>query len=116
MVPRPAELRSSAGGFARSGQAGSPVGDAVGFVGWGRGVRERVRVPELALVDLGPTIARLLGLRLDDRLDGRAMVGILRASQPLPPPGPKRIGITPDGDSSRALRELGGGREEEEGR
>ncbi len=113
---RPAELRSSAGGFARSEEAGGLAGDAVGFVGWGRGVREKVRVPELALVDLGPTIARLLGLRLDDRPDGRAMVGILRASQPLPPPGPKRIGITPDGDPSRALRELGGGREEEEGR
>ncbi len=109
---RPAELRSSAGG-----QLGRDVPrDAVGFVAWGRGVREQVRMPELMLVDVGPTIARLLGLRLDDRLDGRAMVGILRASQPLPPPGPKRIGIAPDGDPDRALRELGGGREEEEGR
>lgn len=113
---RPAELRSSAGGLLGRAPAGPTVGggsgDAVGFVAWGRGVREKVRMPELALVDLGPTIARLLGLRLDDRLDGRAMVGILRASQPLPPPGPKRIGITPDGDPDRALRDLGGGREE----
>lgn len=105
---RPAELRSSAGGFVRSRAAEG----AVGFVAWGRGVRGAVRMPELALVDVGPTIASLLGLRLDDRLDGRAMVGILRASQPLPPPGPKRIGVTPDGDPSRAVRDLGGGREE----
>ncbi len=105
---RPAELRSSAGGVVRGGQGGaSETGDAVGFVAWGRGVRERVRMPELALVDIGPTIARLLGLRLNARLDGRAMIGILRASQPLPPPGPKRIGLDPGADPARALRESG---------
>ena len=106
---RPSELRSSAGGFAlRAGAAG-----AVGFVAWGRGVRGQVRMPELELVDVAPTIARLLGLRLDDALDGRTLVGILRASQPLPPPGPKRIGVGTDGDIPRTLRELG--REDENG-
>lgn len=74
-------------------------------------MREQVRVPELALVDVAPTIARLLGLRLDEKLDGRAQIGILRASQPLPPPGPKRVGVGNDGDVERTLRELGGGRE-----
>ena len=104
---RPSESRSSAGGFTfREGAAGS-----VGFVAWGRGVRSQIRVPELALVDIAPTIARLLGLRLDDDLDGRPLVGILRASQPLPPPGPKRIGSDTGGDVSRTLEELGGGRD-----
>ena len=68
-------------------------------------------MPELALVDVAPTIARLLGLRLDDGLDGRTLVGILRASQALPPPGPKRIGVGSDGDIPRTLRELGRGDE-----
>ena len=109
---RPAELRSSAGGVVRDGDGrSSEAGGAVGFVAWGRGVRERVRMPDLALVDIGPTIARLLGLRLDEGLDGRAMIGILRASQPLPPPGPKRIGLDRGGDAARALRDPGGGRE-----
>ena len=65
--------------------------------------------PQLSLTDVAPTIAKLLGLRLDDGLDGRPLVGILRASQPLPPPGPKRIGVGSDGDIERTLRELGGG-------
>ncbi len=33
------------------------------------------------------------------------------ASQPLPPPGPKRIGVGNDGDIPRTLRELGRGDE-----
>jgi hypothetical protein len=60
---------------------------------------------------VAPTIAILLGLRLDDRLDGEAIVGILRAAAvSKPPPGPKRLGVGSDGDVDRALRELGGGR------
>ena len=102
---RPSELRSRAGGFPFREGAES----AVGFVAWGRGVRQEIRVPELSLTDVAPTIAKLLGLRLDDGLDGRPLVGILRASQPLPPPGPKRIGVGSDGDIERTLRELGGG-------
>jgi len=104
-ITRPSELRSSPGGFAfREGAEG-----AVGFVAWGRGVRGQVRVPELSLADVAPTIATLLGLRLDEKLDGRALSGILRASQPLPPPGPKRLGVGHDGDVERTLREMGGG-------
>lgn len=102
---RPSELRSRAGGFPfREGSE-----SAVGFVAWGRGVRQEIRVPVLSLTDVAPTIAKLLGLRLDDKLDGRPLVGILRASQPLPPPGPKRIGVGNDGDVERTLREMGGG-------
>lgn len=109
---RPAELRSSAGGFPfREGSE-----SAVGFVAWGRGIRGGFRVPELALVDVAPTIAQLLGLRLDEKLDGRPLIGILRASQPLPPPGPKRLGVGTEGDVERTLRELGGGRESGGGR
>lgn len=105
---RPADRHSSPGGFPfREGADG-----AVGFVAWGRGIRGGLRVPELALVDVAPTIARLLGLRLDEKLDGRSLLGILRASQPLPPPGPKRLGVGSDGDAERALRALGGGRED----
>ncbi len=104
---RPSELRSRAGGFPF--REGSEA--AVGFVAWGRGVRQQIRVPELSLTDIAPTIAKLLGLRLDDGLDGRPLVGILRASQPLPPPGPKRLGVGNDGDVERTLREMGGGHE-----
>ncbi|MFO0689008.1 MAG: alkaline phosphatase family protein [Myxococcota bacterium] len=104
---RPSELRGAAGGLP-SREAGD---GAVGFVAWGRGVREQLRVPELALVDVAPTVARLLGLRLDDKLDGRPQIGLLRASQPLPPPGPKRLGVGSDGDVERTLRELHGGRD-----
>jgi hypothetical protein len=104
---RPTELRSSAGGFPFR-EAGE---GAVGVVAWGRGVRGPLRVPELLLADVAPTIARLLGLRLDDPLDGRAIVGILKASQPLPPPGPKRLGVGTEGDIDRTLRDMGGGRE-----
>lgn len=105
---RPAGFRGSAGAFPfLDSQASS-----VGFVAWGRGIRPRVRVPSLDLSDVAPTIASLLGLRLDRSLDGKAMLGILRASEPVPPPaGPKRLGVGNPGDVDRALREMGGGRE-----
>jgi predicted AlkP superfamily pyrophosphatase or phosphodiesterase len=103
---QPAEARASAGALRLSGDTSS----AVGFVAWGRGVRQHVRIPELDLVDVAPTISMLFGLRLDETLDGEPITGILRASVPLPPPGPKRIGVDNDGDVDRTLRELGGGR------
>jgi len=104
---RPSERRSAAGGFPfRDGAEG-----AVGVVAWGRGVRGQVRLPALALVDVAPTIAALLGLRLDDKPDGQPLTGLLRARQALPPPGPKRIQIGDPRDVDRTLRELGGGRE-----
>ena len=104
---RPADIRASAGALPfRDFEASS-----VGFVAWGRGIRPQIRLPSLELADVAPTIAALLGLRLDENLDGEQLVGILRGAVPLPPPGPKRLGVPKDGDVDRALRELGGGRE-----
>lgn len=104
---RPSDVRSSPGGFA----LGDGAVASVGLIAWGRGIRAGMRVPELALVDVAPTIARLLGLRLDDTLDGRVLIGILRASQPLPPPGPKRLSGAGGADVEKTLREMGGGRD-----
>ena len=54
--------------------------DALGFVAWGAGVREGIRIPELRQTDVAPTVARLLRLGLG-AADGRPLVGAL-----LPPP------------------------------
>ncbi len=106
-VLRPAERRASAGAFPfREREVSS-----VGLVAWGRGIRPRVRVPNLELEDIAPTIATLLGLRLDETLDGAPLIGILRAASPLPPPGPKRLGVEPARERDRVLRELGDGRD-----
>ena len=104
---RPAERRASEGAFPFRDIESS----SVGLVAWGRGIRTQVRVPSLELTDVAPTVAALLGLRLDETLDGEPLVGILRAAVPPPPPGPKRLGVGSDGDVDRTLRELGGGRE-----
>lgn len=106
-VIRPSERRSAGGAFPFR-EAGGEA--SVGFVAWGRGIRRQIRLPELELADLAPTIAALLGLRLDDDLDGQPLVGILRASVPAPPPGPKRLGVGSDADADRAIRDLGGSR------
>lgn len=103
---RPAERRASAGAFPFRDIESS----SVGLVAWGRGIRSGVRVPSLELADVAPTIAALLGLRLDEALDGEPLVSILRAATPPPPPGPKRLGVGSRGDVDRTLRELGGGR------
>jgi len=104
---RPATRRASAGAFPFRDIESS----SVGLVAWGRGIRSGVRVPSLELVDVAPTIATLLGLRLDEALDGDPLLGILRAAVPPPPPGPKRLGVGSEGDVDQTLRELGGGRE-----
>jgi arylsulfatase A-like enzyme len=104
-ILRPADTRSTPGAFTFL----DPEASSVGFVAWGRGIRPRLRIPNLELVDVAPTIASLLGLRLDDDVDGEALIGILRASVEPPPPGPKRLGVDNEGDVERALRELGGG-------
>ena len=122
-MTRPSERRSAGGAFpfrdsreGREGREGRAAEGAaeeeahVGFVAWGRGVRRQIRLPELELADLAPTIAALLGLRLDDDLDGQSLIGILRASVPAPPPGPKRLGVGSDADADRAIRDLGGSR------
>ncbi len=104
----PSVVRASPGGFGLD-----PVGgdDAVGFLAWGRGVRTHVRLPVLDLRDIAPTIGSLLGLRLDGDVEGKSILGLLRAAVPAPPPGPKRIGGgNQTGDPERALRDLGGGR------
>lgn len=103
---RPSAVRASPGSL----RLPDVEADAVGFVAWGRGIRSPLRVPRLELVDVAPTIGMLLGLRFQDRLDGRALIGILRAAVPPPPPGPKRLGVDSDGDVDRSLRDLGGGR------
>jgi hypothetical protein len=53
----------------------------VGFVAWGRGVRQGVRVPRMSQTDVAPTLARLLGLELPEP-DGRVLVGLLEAPAP----------------------------------
>ncbi|MBJ21427.1 MAG: hypothetical protein GY910_21655 [bacterium] len=109
---RPAGVRGSAGAL----RLGGPGEGAVGFVAWGRGIRNRVRLPTLELVDVAPTIAALLGLRLDDKLDGEAHVGLLRAAGSPPPAGPKRLGGESGGDVDEALQEMRRGRELGSGR
>ncbi len=48
-----------------------------GFVAWGPGLGRRLRIPEMRQTDVGPTLARLLGLSLEGA-DGRVLVGVLR--------------------------------------
>jgi arylsulfatase A-like enzyme len=81
---------------------------SVGFVAWGRGVRNGVQLPELDLLDVAPTIASLLGLRLDDDVAGQPVLGILRSAARPPPPGPKRLGG--DQDLDQRLRQMRSGR------
>ena len=91
----------------RNGEA-TDAEASVGFVAWGRGIRNGVRLPRVELIDVAPTIAALLGLRLDDEVQGKAILGILRSATKPPPPGPKRLG----GDRSvdQRLRDLKKGR------
>lgn len=103
---RLAEMRASAGAFPFRDLESS----SVGFVAWGRGIRSGIRLPSLELVDIAPTIAALLGLRLDERLEGESLVSVLRAVAKIPPPGPKRLGVDTEADADRALREMGGRR------
>jgi len=48
-----------------------------GFVAWGPGLGRRLRIPEMQQTDVGPTLARLLGLSLEGA-EGRVLVGVLR--------------------------------------
>jgi arylsulfatase A-like enzyme len=47
------------------------------FVAWGSGIRPGVRPETVRNLDVAPTIAALLGLRLDG-VEGRALADILR--------------------------------------
>jgi predicted AlkP superfamily pyrophosphatase or phosphodiesterase len=97
---RVSDARSMPGAF----RLGESSGEAVGFVAWGKGVRSQVRVLSLYFEDIAPTIAGLLGLRLDDDLDGREISGIMRGAVAPPPPGPKRLGVEGKGKASDYLR------------
>jgi hypothetical protein len=64
----------------------------VGFVAWGRGLRERVQIPEMRQTDVAPTVAYLLGLALDTGAEGgRPLVGLLnlprKVAVPIVPEG-----------------------------
>jgi hypothetical protein len=47
-----------------------------GFVGWGRGLRTRVRIPRMKQLDVAPTAALLLGVELGE-VSGRPLLGAL---------------------------------------
>jgi predicted AlkP superfamily pyrophosphatase or phosphodiesterase len=66
----PAALRGS-GGYL-PGRAGMDAG----FVAWGRGLRTRVRIPQMQQADVAPTAAALLGVQLGE-IAGHALVGAL---------------------------------------
>ena len=51
--------------------------ETAAFVAWGRGLRRRLVVPTLDLLDVAPTLARLLGLSLPEA-PGRTLIGLLR--------------------------------------
>ena len=73
----------------RGGGGYLPTGpeSRVGFVAWGAGILNRVRLPEMLQVDVGPTAAALLGISLAGA-DGKPVVGILgrRPQGPLGSP------------------------------
>jgi hypothetical protein len=72
---RPPILRAAAGRGSWGYLPERPEMDS-GLVAWGAGVRPRLRIPEMQLVDVGPTFARVLGLELEGA-DGRVLVGAL---------------------------------------
>jgi hypothetical protein len=77
----PAALRG-AGGY-----LGAPGGLEPGFVAWGQGVRQGVRIPWMRQSDVAPTVAALLRLDLAPE-DGRRLVGAL--AQPGSVGAPRR--------------------------
>ncbi len=99
---RPSVDRGAAGML----RLGNGRAGAVGFVAWGRGVRNQVRIPQIDFVDIAPTIAALLGLRLDDDVEGQAYDALLRASVEPPPAGPKRLGTQSGKSGSEILRDM----------
>ena len=63
-----------------SGSGGDESAARVGFVAWGQGVRASIRVPLLRQLDVAPTAASLLGLKLAD-VAGRVLVGALEVPE-----------------------------------
>jgi hypothetical protein len=66
-----ASVRASAG--ALLGEAAPPTG----LVAFGRGIRPGVRVPRMTQLDVAPTLAALLGVKLE-AATGRSLVGLLQ--------------------------------------
>ena len=77
----PTRVRGAGGGLLPDATS-SP-----GFVAWGPGLRQGLRIAELRQTDVAPTLARLLGLRLPEA-QGRVLVGLLRSQAGASPPAP----------------------------
>jgi predicted AlkP superfamily pyrophosphatase or phosphodiesterase len=60
----------------RGGFLPTQPGSEVGFVAWGSGVRPGVRIPQMSQLEIGPTVARLLGVELVGA-QGRPLIGLL---------------------------------------
>jgi hypothetical protein len=74
-VPLPPSLRPAAS-RAVAGYLPDRPEMSTGFVAWGRGLRQGVRVPSMRQTDVAPTVAALLGLDFG-KIDGRPLVGAL---------------------------------------
>ena len=61
------------------GQLGSDPEMGALFVAWGHGIRPGSRLPAISSFDVAPTIAALLGLRMDEAA-GRPLTGILETA------------------------------------
>jgi hypothetical protein len=79
------------GGYVSAGPALDP-----GFVAWGRGIRQGIRIPVMRQTDVAPSLARLLGLTLD-KAEGRALVGLFQ----IPKPPPKAAPTTKPGSPTK---------------
>lgn len=73
-----ASRRRAAGGYLPQ----TTAMDAV-LVAWGRGVRQGIKIPEMRQTDVAPTLARLIGLRLEGAT-GRVLVGVLSLGATTP--------------------------------
>jgi predicted AlkP superfamily pyrophosphatase or phosphodiesterase len=72
LLPALAPAASRGAGGYLPGRAGMDAG----FVAWGRGLRTRVRIPQLQQADVAPTAAKLLGVELGE-IAGHPLVGAL---------------------------------------
>jgi len=91
-------VEAPAGQLGAAGYLGPEGAAGMGAVLWGRGVRSGVRVPLLSGVDLGPTVASLLGVALEPAA-GRPRLGWLRpGSASHPPSHPGKVDRTPTAD------------------
>lgn len=56
-----------------------------GFAAWGRGIRQGIRIPAMRQTDVAPTLALLLGVKLENT-EGRALVGLFEPAALAPAP------------------------------